>query len=150
MQIGSLVQYTAREGELPSPAIIMRIWPEGTIELHVFHFESATHIRAADPSQVAPVIEASQIEEILADFETVGKRLTELENEMEFLRRMIQEQKPESDTPVTVDASMLDIEEAPAPGSPETMFPELDSDESEDTHVESTSGKGKRRAAWPR
>jgi hypothetical protein len=53
MEIGSLVQYTVREGEPPVPAIVMGIWPDNTIQLYVFHFEAVSHVRAAHPSQVA-------------------------------------------------------------------------------------------------
>jgi hypothetical protein len=163
MQVGSLVQYKANETDAPQPAIVMGIWPEGTIQLHVFHFESATHVRAAHPAQVTPVLDASKIEEILVDFETLGRRLTDLEEEMAELRQLLRENRlPPSTTepaqePVVVDASLIDTEDEDE--SPDTFFPEppdtAEGADEDKVPVESTSattGKSNRkgRAAWPR
>lgn len=111
--IGQLVRYTLREGEPPSPALVMRLWEDGMIELYVFHFESFSHVRAAHPSQV----EAVETSNGLAETVALEQRLTLLENELDDLKRTLRLKdaefsidRPERPEPVVVP-DLLDVAE---------------------------------------
>lgn len=112
--IGQLVRYTLREGEPPAPALVMRLWEDGMIELYVFHFESFSHVRAAHPSQVEAVENSAHG---LAETVALEQRLTLLENELDDLKRTLRLKdaefsidRPERPEPVVVP-DLLDVAE---------------------------------------
>jgi hypothetical protein len=139
--IGQLVRYLAREGEPPAPALVMRIWEDGMIELYVFHFESFTHIRAAHPSQV----EAVESNNSAGDVAALDQRINLLENELDDLKRSLRTEgqfsidRPE---PIVVP-DLMDVEElvdsTPAP----------ESDHSPEPEPELVLSNRKKKSAWP-
>lgn len=122
MNIGQLVRYTPNTGEDPLPAIVMKIWEDGAIQLYVFHFESITHVRAAHPSQVEPV---AGTEDLLQEIEGLRARVEELESR----------QEADQSASVTVDAALL----PEAEDDPDAVMAGVDA-----------TPKRSRRATWPK
>ena len=52
MRVGDIVLYKQAEGELLAPAIVLKEWPDDTLQLYVFRFEGNVLIRAAHPTQI--------------------------------------------------------------------------------------------------
>ena len=133
--IGELVRFRVNESDEPAPAIVMRLWPGGEIELYVFHFEAVTHIRAAHPSQVERV-NGETVDQVFSLTETyigLEQRVTDLEIALDKLTHRHQERIPEP-------SSHPDAEAAHVESTPE---------EPEQEAVPMATKRGRGRGAWP-
>jgi hypothetical protein len=92
MQTGTIVTYKQHPEDNYDPgfpAIVMREWPDGGLQLYVLQFDTATNIRAAHPTQVTVMVDPERLEEGLAWIGALRqtataqeKRLTALENKV--------------------------------------------------------------------
>lgn len=65
MQTGTIVRYKQHpedEDDTGFPAIVMREWQDGSLQLYVLQFDHPTNIRAAHHTQVAVMINPEEIE----------------------------------------------------------------------------------------
>lgn len=64
MQTGTIVKYKQHpedEYDAGFPAIVMREWQDGSLQLYVLQFDHPTNIRAAHPTQVEAMIDPDKI-----------------------------------------------------------------------------------------
>jgi hypothetical protein len=142
MQTGTLVQYTQRENEPPFPAVVMREWPDHSVELAVWRFDSTEHIRSVDRSQFTVLLDPLQILSLEIQNAAFGQQLTAVQKQLELvqeqLRRMRSETpyapEPPSDAeppePPPIEPEPPPIEPAPDPIPEPPREPQFDPDES--------------------
>jgi hypothetical protein len=83
MRVGDIVRYTHTGGEEFAPAIVLREWEDGSLQLYVFRFEGNVLVRAAHPTQ----IRTNDLETDLEDLTNMlAHRILILEKQIEDLK----------------------------------------------------------------
>lgn len=90
LQAGTIVRYTPGNDGASYPAIVFREWQEGTIELHVFHFDAGAHVRAAHPSQVEVMIDPALIAVIATSYGHLVQRVHAVEEAFDALKPILE------------------------------------------------------------
>jgi hypothetical protein len=148
MTVGSLIRYRVNPEDPPAPGIVMRIWPDAKVELYVFHFEAAAHIRAAHPSQIEDVFQlldeqiTASLPPLLAKVMRMEDRILWLENQVRNINMPVAQidHNPETDGDLSILPPINELEN-------EGEIPEI----ADAQVVDSTSPRrGKRPGAWPR
>jgi|SRR5215475_840134 len=85
IEVGSIVRFEAPGSRGTSgdtrriPAIVTGQWPDGSLQLFALHFEGSFLVNAIAPDQVEMVFSRMETDAI---FDSVNRRLTDLENEV--------------------------------------------------------------------
>ena len=61
------------------PAVVIGQWPDGSLQLYALHFEGSFLVNAIPPDAVEMVLSRMELDAIL---DGIGRRLTELENQV--------------------------------------------------------------------
>ena len=85
MQTGTLVQYIQRENEPPYPAVVMREWPDHSVELAVWRFDSTEHIRVVHRSQFTVLLDPLQILSLEIQASAFSQHLSIVQMQLELV-----------------------------------------------------------------
>lgn len=87
---GSLVEFNERVGDPAYIGIVQSVWPDGSLQLFVLHFQAAANVRSASRSQCKLIMGPSQ-------HETIYQRIQRLEDTVNFLMSHPVEPTPEEE-----------------------------------------------------
>ena len=127
MQTGTLVQYIQRENEPPYPAVVMREWPDHSVELAVWRFDSTEHIRVVHRSQFTVLLDPLQILSLEIQAAAFSQQLSIVQKQLELVEAQLRVMRADPPYPPDRPADAEPPEPPPIEPNPE---PSADPDES--------------------